>query len=61
MIVMTLQQIGSSKPWVARILGRHERFGFDRKFVAGITDHSHSNSTGSRGVWSVNSTTDATR
>jgi hypothetical protein len=42
-----------SAPWVARILGRHPKFRFDRDFVRGMKDYSKANGAGSRGVYST--------
>ena len=39
------------RPWVAKILGRDERYGLARQFVKRQVDYSESNSTGSRGVY----------
>lgn len=40
-----------SKPWVARLSGLNEQFGYQRAFMRGQIDYSHANSVGSRGVW----------
>lgn len=39
------------KPWVAKILGPHEHYEFEREFLDGDADYSDSNSKGSRGVY----------
>ena len=41
----------SSRPWVAQILGRDEKYTFARKFQRSQTDYSEANSVGSRGVY----------
>lgn len=47
---LTLETIGSSRPWVARITGPDPRYGLAREFVRGATDYSRANSVRSRGV-----------
>lgn len=42
--------LAPDRPWVARIVGTHPRFGFDRQFVTPKRDHTNSNNNGSRGV-----------
>lgn len=39
------------QPWVARIDGRDQRYGYRRTFERGRKDYSRSNSVGSRGVY----------
>lgn len=41
----------SSRPWVARITGRCEKYTYAREFLRGQIDYSRANSTGSRGVF----------
>lgn len=41
------------RPWIAKICGEDEKFGFKRDFVKCIKDYSRSNSVGSRGVYAV--------
>ena len=38
-------------PWVAKITGLDNRYGFVRDFVKGQKDYSQANSTGSRGIF----------
>jgi len=40
-----------SKPWVARITGIDEQYGFAREFVHGYTDYSNASGTGARGIY----------
>lgn len=40
-----------SRPWIARITGLDEKYGFAREFLRGQKDYSQANSTGSRGVY----------
>lgn len=40
-----------SNSWVAEIIGKHDKYGFDRKFVRGHRDYSEADSTGNRGVY----------
>jgi len=40
-----------SRPWVARLLGCSEQYGFTREFIHGQIDYSRANSIGSRGVF----------
>lgn len=40
----------SSKPWVAKITGLSDKFGFQREFVKGVADYSQSSGNGNRGV-----------
>jgi len=40
-----------SRPWVARLTGLDEQYGFSRAFVCGQIDYSRANSVGSRGVY----------
>lgn len=42
---------GLTDPWVARITGLDNKFGFCREFVNGEKDYSLANSVGSRGVY----------
>jgi len=45
--------IGNTKarrPWVAEIVDKSDKFGFDRRFLKGKIQYAGSNSTGSRGV-----------
>ena len=37
--------------WVAQITGVHEKYKYERKFLKGKKDYTHSNSKGSRGVY----------
>jgi hypothetical protein len=46
----TRAYLAPDRPWVARIVGPHPRFGFDRQFVAPKRDHTNSNNNGSRGI-----------
>jgi hypothetical protein len=46
----TRAYLAPDRPWVARIVGTHPRFGFERAFVTPKRDHTHSNNNGSRGV-----------
>jgi hypothetical protein len=39
------------RPWVARLRGLDEKYGFAREFVVGMRDYSLANSIGSRGVY----------
>jgi len=39
------------RPWVARITGFHNQYGFVREFVTGMRDYTHANSIGSRGIY----------
>lgn len=39
------------RPWVARITGFHNKYGFTREFIVGMRDYSDANSIGSRGVY----------
>ncbi|MDG4795088.1 hypothetical protein [Micromonospora sp. WMMD1082] len=39
------------RPWAAEIIGLHERYGFDRRFLTARVDYSDASSTGNRGVW----------
>jgi len=43
--------INKSKPWVARILGLDDEWGFERQFMRGYTDYSKASGTGARGVY----------
>ncbi len=49
-VIITGEQIGSNKPWVARIAGTDPRWGLKREFLSGIRDYSGSNSVGTRGI-----------
>lgn len=40
-----------TRPWVAKITGLDDRFGFKREFQRGTRDYSQANSTGSRGIF----------
>jgi len=40
-----------SNPWVARLRGLDEKWGFARKFMHGQTDYSQAKMTGSRGIF----------
>lgn len=40
-----------SKPWVARLLGMDDKFGFKREFVNGQRDYSNASGTGARGIY----------
>lgn len=40
-----------SRPWVARITGLDDRYGFRREFQRGQRDYGKANSIGSRGVY----------
>jgi hypothetical protein len=44
------EQIGSGKPWVAKITGLDPKFGVAREFLHGVRDYSRANSVGSRGI-----------
>jgi hypothetical protein len=48
--IITGEQIGGNKPWVAKITGLDPKYGLAREFVRGIRDYSGSNSVGSRGI-----------
>lgn len=39
------------RPWVAEIVGYHERWRYDRRFLRPKVDYSQANSTRSRGMW----------
>jgi hypothetical protein len=39
------------RPWVARLNGLDERWGFKREFVKGVHDYSYARRTGSRGIY----------
>ena len=39
------------RPWVARVTGLDDRFGFAREFIIGMRDYSQANSIGSFGVY----------
>lgn len=39
------------RPWVARLTGLDEKYGFRREFVHSSRDYSHANSIGSRGIF----------
>lgn len=41
----------SLRPWVARLHGLDDKFGFAREFITGMRDYSLANSIGSRGVF----------
>jgi hypothetical protein len=41
----------TSKPWVARLRGLSEEYGFDREFVHGQWDYSKASGTGARGIF----------
>lgn len=41
---------GTSRPWVARIVGPHFRLGLERQMVPSRTDYSGANRKGTRGV-----------
>ena len=51
MLTIELEKIGGSKPWIARITGRDEKYGLAREFVDGVADYSRSNRPGTRGVY----------
>lgn len=38
------------RPYVAKLVGLSERFGFEREFVSPFTDYTSANAPGSRGV-----------
>lgn len=40
-----------SKPWVARLTGLDDHYGFARQFVRAYGDYSKSSGTGARGIW----------
>src|SRR5690554_2450516 len=40
-----------SRPWVARLLGLDDTYGFKREFVRGQRDESRASNTGGRGVF----------
>lgn len=40
-----------TQPWLAKITGPCERYGYQRTFLRARTDYSQSNSVGSRGIW----------
>lgn len=40
-----------SRPWVAKITGRHPVYRYNREFMRGRKDYSRSNSVGSRGIY----------
>jgi hypothetical protein len=50
---LELEQIGSSKCWVARITGRDAKYGLARQFVNGIRDYSRANKPRTRGVYTI--------
>jgi hypothetical protein len=40
-----------SNPWVARLLGLDDQYGFAREFVRGYTDYSKASGTGAHGIF----------
>lgn len=50
-MMLEIEKIGGSKPWVARITGTDPKYGLARTFVAGVADYSRSNRPGTRGVF----------
>lgn len=49
-MTLTLETIGSSSPWIAKITGTDPKFGLKREFLSGIRDYSNANSVRTRGV-----------
>jgi hypothetical protein len=49
-ITITGEQIGSNKPWIARITGPDPKYRLARAFEAGVRDYGAANSVGSRGI-----------
>jgi hypothetical protein len=49
-ITITGEQIGSNKPWIARINGPDPKYRLARAFEAGVRDYGAANSVGSRGI-----------
>lgn len=39
------------RPWVARLHGLDEKYGFAREFVVGMRDYTFANAIGSRGIY----------
>lgn len=40
-----------TRPWVARLTGLSDKYGFEREFIHGQKDYRDANSVGSRGVY----------
>jgi hypothetical protein len=49
-ITITGEQIGSNKPWIARITGPDPKYRLARAFEAGVRDYGATNGVGSRGM-----------
>jgi hypothetical protein len=49
-ITITGEQIGSNKPWIARITGPDPRYRLARGFEAGVRNYGAANSVGSQGI-----------
>jgi hypothetical protein len=43
--------LSGTSPWVARLVSRHPRRGFDREFLRGNRDYLEANGCGSRGIY----------
>jgi hypothetical protein len=39
------------RPWVARLIGLNEQFGFEREFLGGARDYRDADALGSRGIY----------
>lgn len=46
------------RPWVARIVGRDEHYGYARQFITGMRDYTDANPIGSRGIFEYFALTD---
>lgn len=42
-----------TRPWVARLFGFNDYYGYDREFMRARWDYSNANSTGSRGIYAL--------
>lgn len=54
--ILEMEMIGELGPrsercWVAQITGLSDQYGFERRFIRGHRDYSHSNNKGSRGIY----------
>lgn len=49
-LTITGEQMGSNKPWIARITGPDPKYRLARAFEAGVRDYGAANSVGSRGI-----------
>ncbi len=48
--LITLERIGPSHCWVARISGRDGRYDLEREFLSGVRDYTRANPARTRGV-----------